>query len=55
MSLLKSTPTYQYTHTPLRGEFAKSGCSSGEIENYMKNEIVWLKSNAKVISIWKLM
>tara|TARA_B100000424_G_scaffold251350_1_gene226762 strand:- start:185 stop:634 length:450 start_codon:yes stop_codon:yes gene_type:complete len=32
MSLLKSTPTYQYTHTPLRGEFAESGCNAGNVK-----------------------
>ena len=33
MSLLKTTPTYQYTRTPLRGDFAKSACNASNDKN----------------------
>ena len=33
MSLLKTTPTYEYTRTPLRGDFAKSACAASNDAN----------------------
>ena len=33
MSLLKTTPTYEYTRTPLRGDFAKSACAASNDKN----------------------
>ena len=33
MSFLKTTPTYEYTRTPLRGDFAKSACNASNDEN----------------------
>ena len=55
MSLLKTTPTYEYTRTPLRGDFAKSACNASNDENggpHLTDVVRALKYNGGSFSFW---